>query len=352
MTTLPEPRSVAALRAHTNATRHTVDEIAQVVEGVVAADTMDQMCERTGWEPDELRDLIAHLGTWLTHVHGTSPAERIRAEKTTETSHTRRGKNPRVVIPVGFGRQRATRRDTARSYAAVAWWAPDRAELSRYVARRWRPAGAPTAGIVSYVWYSTSLGYVDDLDRHADPDSVWGPAVVAAWDLLEVTRSDAVAAVGRIAAAAVIDCDDVNWDQVAADAQTCRVLDEPVTNRLIRACGIATTGDTTSARMAAHRELRRFVTTATTNPRFSPAWVGDLSGDQTHRIIARAGIAECHEADRSVRDRVESLGLSADIDVILGDLRRAEAAGAADDYWESVERRAAGDDRWMELLDA
>lgn len=321
--------------------RVTGTQVRAVVDGLVAVDSLADVAATSGLTPTAVLDVVATFGTWLTHVKGGSGAA-------TETAAHRERAGTRgdtVTIPDGFERTAGHRRDVSKALAAIVVTDPSDELITRYIARQY-----PTATNVLPFQAVSAMLYFATKDRLDEVDAIapaFDPLAVAAYDLMETARADAVTGIGVLAGGDVTD--------LAALRDACtkaRWVAEGELARIERA--VTAAEQRPSAVPVLARELRLLAGRVDAHPdRYLPGTVADLTHGQVRRVAELAGLAveatrRSDEAD--IRRRLQALGLSTDADRLVPDGIKAAHVGITDTFWDAMQRRADGEADWDDDL--
>lgn len=298
-------------------------------------------------------DTIGTFGTWLTHSVGASGADvafvrdepQLSLFQTVNTvvkqlKPSRRHQPASVKIPMGYEPSAWHKRDVTRALAAVVTSAPNADVIARFVARTYRTRSSGlTYPLVAGVWMFAIRSRLDKVDQVSN-DPVFHGQVVAAYDLLDVARLDAIDALERLAggtlkpAAARKAISKSRW---LAEAELGRI--EHLLNT-----------DQAAYSRAVEQLQRRLAVDAA---RYRPVSIAALSAGQIQRVCAAAGLKI--ENDRvseeaEIRGRLRQMGISVDSDRLVPEALRALEKGTLDAFWEIMQARLDGDTTWGEQL--
>jgi hypothetical protein len=298
-------------------------------------------------------DTIGTFGTWLTHSVGASGADmafvkdepQLTLFQTVTTAvqqlkpSRRKPSNP-VRIPMGYEPSADHKRDVTRALAAIVMAAPGADVIARFVARTYRTrSGGLTYPLVAGVWMFAIRARLDKVDQVSN-DTVFHSQVVAAYDLLDVARLDAIEALERLAGGSL---------KPAAARKAIaksRWLAESELNRIEQL--LDTDFD------AYTRAVEQLGRRLKVEPgRYRPASIAALSAGQVQRICAASGLKV--ENDRiseeaEIRSKLRQMGLSVDSDRLVPEALRALERGSLDAFWEIMQARLDGDTTWGEQL--
>ncbi len=330
--------------------RPTVETLTAIIRGLKSIVPLPTLAAQLKMEPEEVLRTITGLGTWLIRAHGAAPGAIVYASQQRQLSFFQATPGT-IVIPLGYDQGA---RDTSRSIRAILVHDPDASELSRYIDRQFNvDAQVLTGQEVLDVWTVAALGLLDRL-QHGSSSPRWAGVMLEAYDLLDVSLTDAHRAARQIAAADPTDVETVQ------DALTKLIwLDEPRLRRLsdlLDACR----GDASDAAvLVVEREVTMLAREIQSRPRWLAADIAHLSISQVKSLVARNDLAHdpgTRRIELDVRRRLADMDLQRDFDLLVPDGVRATAMGGADVFWTAVEARIAGDPEWRQpladLLDA
>lgn len=363
----------------------TVSQVRGVVDGLIACRSLDEIAGTTKLEPSKVLDIVATFGTWLTHVLGGSGADTTtasdlaqaplfqfpcaKATKKTKaaakvkatakkaatkaaTKATKKvaptGASIQVVIPAGFERSAWHKRDVSKALASIVVANPDNELITRYIARQYPTSSKVlTFEMVAVIWRFATVGRLDEIDQ-VNPDSAaFTRLVVAAYDLLEVARRDAIAGIRLLASADTSDID--------ALRQACTKARWVAEGEIAKIESlVAAVASRPSAETVLVKELKFLARRIEANPsRYLIGSIAELMDGQVRRIGAAAGL-QVEGANRSdevqIRRQLQDMGLSSDVDRLVPDGLKALQAGIIDTFWDAMERRVDGDPAWDEDL--
>lgn len=341
----PEPHQVSAIVDLLVDARHDPDAIGRI----------------TGLGEQFTLDIIAGFGEFLGQSSGQTADVQIVSIKDAPhpvaeipTGKARRTFTPGqldlwpthtddiVVVPPGF-EIRYTKRELRKAIRNIVTSRPGEPEIRRWLLRRGHRVHQnlvfPTVAMVHCVSQLGRLGELDELVyTQRGVRSELARVIVAAYDLLDVTRADAVRSIDALADGAT---------DFAAHCVRASVLAEAAVGRL--RSGLATG----NARLAA-KALGRFrQEIADGGNRFRPADVSELNVGQVRRIAERAGLeleAPTYAEEGRVRAWIEESGQALEVELLLPDGVRAVHYGLGDVFKASLARRAEGDLTWSDQL--
>ena len=359
VTTAPTLKRVAAIerlrvRASEATERLSVPTVRAVVDGLRFAFPLAQIAQQTGLSEADVLDIAGSLGTWLTHVHGGSEATYLFAADL-EQQQLFRAADEGIIIPLGFERRGDQRRDVARSVACIVRREPDDTELSRWIDRKYPAAVGVLSGRDVYtVWRVAQLGRLAELDLVSKSPS-YAQVVVSAFDLLDVTLSDAVTGIDSLVATAGTSLTDVLDLAALEDAvQKVSWLNEGQFHRIAKLLAQAASSGSASSMKALARELRVFARIVSGSTAWPPTSIAGLTEGQVNRLVERAGLgiaADARKVESDIRARLIEMGFRNDVDRLLPEAMRAVSADLEDQFWLAIEARQAGDSDWRLQLD-
>jgi hypothetical protein len=353
---IEELRSRVTTRKANQPPKPTVDQVAQVVEDVckeVDLATTAALMGVTNQDAAEklVLDIVATFGTWLAHSVGRADVEYVYAANDPQPTlfpieGTR--EEGKVVIPYGYEPAGRHRRDVDKALCTIVHYKPDMTVISRFVARTYATRqdrfGYP---IVAGVWKFASCGRLGSIDKVSD-DLGFQEHVLEAFDLLDVAREDAIAAVRTLLSGDVktpeellVLCDKAYW------------LDEQGFASLRRSAEAARKSQAATDRM--QRDAGTLARKVTLQPsRYLPAQVSDLTLGQVRRICTNAGIRvepESRAEEAEIRMTLKNMGFSVDADRLVPEALRCAEKGTLDNFWAVMQARAEGDPTWSDQLE-
>lgn len=366
--------------------RLTTDEVRAIVSGLVACHSLEDIEGTSGLDKTSVLDVVAELGTWLTHVRGgtntvvvtaaelsqqplfqggnapkaNSASTKTSSKKLSKTSakapakagskkssKAKSGPAIQVVLPVGFERSAPHRRDVARALAAIVVADLSDDIIVRFLARKYpSETTVLTFPIVAALWRFATLGRLDDM-AEISPHLGFQRLLVAAWDLLEVARQDSADGIKELIAADVSDLDALR-DACAKS----RFVAEGELTRIERQITMA--HEREAALPLLSRELSFLAQRVRANPMaYLIGSIAELSEGQVRRIAQAAGLpvdGESRAEEAEIRSRLQQMGLSSDVDRLVPEGVRASQVGVLETFWDACERRLAGDQDWDQSL--
>lgn len=353
---IEEFRSRVSAKKANQPSKPTVEQVAQVsddlAKGIDLYDTAAKMGAATQEVGEKLvLDIVATFGTWLAHSLGRAEVDyRYAAEDPQPTLFPieNEASDGTIKVPAGYEPSGRHRRDVDKALCTIVHYAPDKTVISRFVARTYGTRqdrfGYP---IIAGVWKFASCGRIGTIDKVSD-DLGFQEHVLEAFDLLDVAREDAVAAIKELLETAVrtpeetlVICDKAYW------------LDEQGFASLRRSAEAAKTNEAAKDRM--QRDAGILARKAAMHPaRYLPGQVSDLTLGQVRRICTSAGIrvepeGRAEEAD--IRATLKSMGFAVDADRLVPEALRCADKGTLDDFWAVMQARAEGDPTWSDQLE-
>lgn len=362
--------------------RPTLEQLVIIRDDICSLTTAEETAARLGFDLEDLLDLVARLGSWIakgrkekpnttyvptakavqTALHQPSPQEphassapkAPRAEQDTlfdtgpaktrrpaKVKPTPKASTPapkEVQIPFGYGV------NIHRSVGFVVVFFPTRDTLSRFLAREYPQGSTLTGDLVMLVWRLVRLGRFGDLERVND-NAAWLRLVAEAYETLDVGLTRAREGVVTLLS------NEVDLDEVESAATKAAWLAEREFSRLRGA--IALVHEDPSARPALERARRELCRYLSTHDDLVPAGVRDLREGQARRVAEAAGLTVDVTDERlraQVRERLHTLGLGADADLLVPRAIDFAARGELDAFFAVMEDRAGGDPAWESRL--
>lgn len=322
----------------------------------------------TGLSAAEVLTLIGELGTWL----GTKGTGRQQAAATSTAdaapvealiARTRAGadqlslfaqhQDGLVIVPAGF-EAKATKRELDKSIWQIVQNKPDEALLRRFLLRRYhRIHQVLTFPVVAAVHRIAQLGRLGEIDKLASNGKWVNPelarVLVEAYDLLDVARIDAVAAIDTMVALA--EAPVIDRTALKGAMSRARFLAEADVVRVSRAVELEAAGTEVDAVRPALVRLAARVGDAPWS--YRPADIAELNDGQVQRICAAAGLdleAPAFQVEDSVRTWIVDAGFELEVDLLLPDGVRATQAGLGEVFQDALRRRAEEQLDWADEL--
>ena len=335
-------------------TRPTVARVNTIVNDLIAGRTLDETAAKMGQASRELNvnlvlGVIARYGTWLTHTLEVNEVEPVYAS---DLGPKAKAPKDKIVIPLGYEPANNGGRDIARALAAVVANKPNAEITARFVDRTYRlRSSSLTYHMVTSVWGFASRGRIPRIHKVSD-DPIFHMEIAAAYDLLDVARSDAHKAIEQLISIR----NPLDQEKIALIRDSllkCSWVHEGEISRLLR------TAETSLLRAASvpllERELDALRARAE-DP--GSTWnirsVGALNAGQVRRIAAAAGLAVepvTKSNESSIRATLRSMGLSSDADKLVPEALRASDRNLLEEFWSVLQARVEGDVTWSEQLE-
>lgn len=364
------------------------EPITEIVKGIHQRLPVPKIAEIAGVTCYDVVTVVQKFGVWLARVNGPAPitvhlsaevldgdqrmqlnqlftatpaplgkvsiAERDAAVAKLNRNRRRRGLLPRdIVLPDGFAQPwedpatgEEVTRDVRKAYGAIVaafGGSTDQATIIRFLARSAQAPQVLQAEHLSIVWTLARMGRLDEIDK-VNP-SYWSlnQQFVAAYDILEGARADAMRALARL----LSDRDALDPSEAPNLVAHLRPLFEADARRIGE---IADMDPSPQRDRFLARELNWLVKRIESNPSM---WlldnIGKLHDGQMRRVCELHGlnVAGHSRTDESaIRDRLGDLGLRPDEDTLVPMALRARNAGFEDMFWEAMSRRAKNDPAW------
>ena len=312
-------------------------------------------------------DLVAELGTWLVHVHGTKKVQyTIAAEQTEQlslfglsevvtapnTKKSKKSKKSNLVIPSGFERKAWHKRDVTNSIIAIVLNHPGDEELSRWLDRKYRSdVGVLSGKDIHSLWLLAQLGRINDVDKMSKEPS-FAQVMVAAFDLIDVSLTDALRGLATLYKIGLHKLP-LDVARVKRAAQMSIWLHETRLTRVLRIVDLVERGGA-EAENHLLEELEQLATFVTSNPSIRASKLASLNGRQIHRLVEQAGLGlqeDEHKIEAEIRRKLTEMGLRKDMDRLLPMALRALNVGLESNFWSAIEARRSGDPDWRYDLD-
>jgi hypothetical protein len=338
--------------------RPTVARLNVIVEDLLAGRSLQETAQKMGQPTTDenvnlVLGVVARFGTWVTHTMEVNDVEPLFASileaKAPGSAEEARQKG-HIVIPQGYEPDRNSGRDVARALAAIIANRPTPESVARFVDRTYRLRSSTlTHQMVSSVWSFAARNRLDRITKVSD-DPIFHQQVVAAFDLLDVSRTDALRSIERLLAVRhPLDSDDI--ETVIAELSRIRWVSEAEITRLLR------TAETARQRPAGiavlERELRLLAARVDREP-WNISSVGKLNAGQIRRIATLGGLAvdaPTRTNEAVIRTTLRTMGLSSDADKLVPEALRATERNLLDEFWTILQSRVDGDITWSEQLE-
>jgi hypothetical protein len=329
--------------------RLTIDTLSAVVEGLRAVTPLATMVENLQLTEEEIFKIVTDLGTWLIHAHGRAPGEITYAAKQAQPTLFQGPATKVVVVPLGFDRRKGRRHDISRSIRAIIVHAPDQAELARYIDRQFPSEIMTLTGRdVCVIWRVATMGLLDALHEGSNSRS-WASVMLEAYDLLDVSLTDA-----HRAARLLCTADKLGLDDLEASLTKLAWLNESRIRRLVSLLDMCREDPSVESMRILERELSLLTQELLARPPWLAATIGQLIQGQVIRLIERNGLGldpETRKIELEVRRRLATMGLKRDFDLLVPDGVRATLLGFSDVFWDALDARNQGDSEWRLALD-
>jgi len=349
-------RSRVSAKKANQPSKPTVEQVAQVSEDLANGTDLHDTAAKMGAVTQEageklVLDIVATFGTWLAHSLGRAEVDyRYAADDPQPTLFPLENENSNgmVTVPSGYEPNGRHRRDVDKALCTIVHYAPDKTVISRFVARTYATRqdrfGYP---IIAGVWKFAACGRLGTIDKVSD-DLGFQEHVLEAFDLLDVAREDAIAAIKELLTTAaktpeeiLVICDKSYWLDEQGFASLRRSAEAAMTNegaldRMKRDAGIL-------ARKAAMH-----------TGRYMPGQVSDLTLGQVRRICTSAGIRvepEGRAEESDIRATLKTMGFAVDADRLVPEALRCAEKGTLDEFWAVMTARAEGDPTWSDQLE-
>ena len=382
-TVLTKVPAIERLREQAKASTSRIDlaSVRCVVDGIIAGLPLDAVARGTSFvetqrldddgnaktltPAEQVMDLVAELGTWLVHVHGTkkvaysvaAECEQLSLFALPETStpvaskRSKKAKKPKVVIPLGFERKAWHKRDVTNSIIAIVLNQPDDEELSRWLDRKYRSdVGVLSGKDVHTLWLLAQIGRIEDVDKMSK-EPAFAQVMVAAFDLLDVSLTDAVGGLSTLYEMGKHKIP-LNVERAQRAATMAVWLHEARLSQVINLAQAAA-NDRSGETYLLH-ELERLASYIEGHRSIRPLKLESLSGGQVQRLVERAGLGRQEDErklEAEIRRKLTEMGLRKDMDRLLPMGMRALNVGLESTFWSAIEARRSGDPDWRYDLD-
>lgn len=357
MTTSPTIERLRRARPD-ESSKPTLDQLRSVVDGLHGCQPLSSISTISGLPEARVLDLVAELGTWLTHVRGgagvTTSSASDSSQQVLFQNPVKGSKKPSVVVPLGFERRAPHKRDVAKALASIVVARPDDDTLARFIARKYpTKAKVLTFSMVAAVWRFATLkgpdgtSRLEEIDQLNPSNHTLNELLVAAYDLIDLAVRDANAGIATLVAADLSDlgslraaCAKARW---VAEAELGKI------ERLIEACELRS-----SAERLLTTELRFLAQRVKALPgRYTIGSIAELNEGQVLRIAQAAGLSiegTSRAEESEIRGRLKAMGFSSDLDRLVPEAIRAGQVGIIAEFWEAMEARQSGDTDWAQHL--
>lgn len=347
-------RSVEQSKARAHL-RPNVERVTRIVQDIMSITDLDATAKAMDVDDHDtavslVLDVVAAFGTWIGHSIGTTatvvvPAADVEQLPLMQLPHMlvdRKSKLPTVILPPGYEPGAAHGRDVSKALSLIVVTDPGDEMIGRFVSRTYQPRSVElTYPFITGVWDFARRGRLHRIDRVSD-DPVFHELVVESYDLLEVSRRDAVTALAALAdprtppqelrRLVVLS----RWLAPDEVARIERCLDHPGAD---------------GANL--QREQLLLAARIDDQPlKLQPESIAELAQGQVLGIIRAAGVRVDSERglELEIRAGLKNLGLSGDTDRLLPEAQRAASRGKLDEFWAVMNARVEGDLTWTEQL--
>jgi hypothetical protein len=293
--------------------------------------------------------VIARYGTWLTHTLDVNDVEPVYAA---DIAPNAKAPKDRILVPLGYEPVSNSGRDIARALAAIVANRPSADVTARFVDRTYRlRSSSLTYHMVASVWGFASRGRIPRIRKVSD-DPIFHLEVAAAYDMLDVARTDAQRCIRDILDAKA-PLDEPGLQALRDNLIQCRWVHEGEVNRLLKTVDTAIKRQASTPLVERELDHLRSRSEEPGSP-WNLASVGLLNAGQVRRISAQAGITvdpvgKSNEAQ--IRASLRSMGLSQDADKLVPEALRASDRNLLDEFWGVLQARLEGDVTWSEQLE-
>lgn len=251
-----------------------------------------------------------------------------------------------VLVPEGFEKTSKYKRDVSKAYCAIIERNPDDEVITRFLQRHYsNESKALSFPLIASVWFFLKIGRADQLIEVSPNNTEFIDSVLECYDLLDVSRKDALEAVEYLCSGNV-DFNDLSY--LDALIKKSFWLCESEFLNIQRKLETALIRDV--ALSSLKFEVERFVNRVKSNPtKYMPSKVSELSLGQVRRIAQLSGLDvdnDARELENNVRERLKTLGLTSDLDKLLPAGVRAAKVGRDDDFFEILQSRKLGELDW------
>jgi hypothetical protein len=346
-------RAAVATRQAAQSQKPTVEQVKYIVEELrlcrPLALTASRLGLATAAESEKfVLDVVATFGTWLSHSLGRADVEVVYEDHEAQPRlfHMIDEDDGGVKIPAGYEPWSAHQRDVVRALSAILHHNPSDEVIARYVSRTYGARQAVLSyPLVSGVWGFAVRNRLATIHL-VSADLVFQAQTVEAFDLLDIARADAVAAIVRLVS------EELEPGEALAEAEKAYWLAESELRAVIGALELVNAGKAPNQVVErAIGTLRRHVNAAP--GRYLPSEVRDLTLGQVQRICVANGLkvaSETRSEEADIRTTLKEMGLSADADRLVPQALRCAEQGDLDSFWAIMQSRVEGDLTWGEQL--
>jgi hypothetical protein len=333
--------------------RPTVEQVTIIVtdigDGIDLGTTGSKMGRSTHDAGEKMvLDVVATFGTWLAHSIGRAEVDYLyAADQDQPQLFATADQAGKVIIPVGYEPAGRHRRDLDKALCTIIAHKPGTEVITRFVARTYTARQSRLSyPVIAGLWGFTQRGRLETIDLVSD-DLIFQTQVLEAFDLLDVSREDAIKAV-RI----LLGKENPSPKHVLATCDRAYWLDESGFQTLRRAAEAASRSKDLTNRIEREVELlRRRVELRPSH--FAPADVASLTLGQVRRICENAGIRvepENRAEEAEIRATLKAMGFAVDADRLVPEALRCAEQGMLDEFWEIMNARKGGDPSWSTQL--
>lgn len=354
--------------------------IAKIVIGLRDNTSLKDLMKQTRLSETEILDIVAGLGTWLIHVHGSVPETAKPAAKTSTKSPVRastrketqlslldilekpksakvvtpKGSKPKIdedKVPPGFEKSAAHRRDVVKSVGSIIYHNPSNSEITRWLDRRYMStSGVLTGADVTLMHLMAQLGRLSEMGA-ISPSPAAAQAIVGAFDLFDVAICDANEAVSMLSGVGRGEIN-LSADEIMHNATKMAWLNEARSSKIFALARQAKEFADRESLAALNHDLRSFSFEAE-SIHWHPKDIASLRRAQVARLIERSGLAKSEDLKRTeseIRNKLVEMGLKDDLDRLLSDAMRAVHAKCESEFWAAITARQSGDANWRARL--
>ena len=355
--------AIERLRAHTpeRVNSLSLKQITTIVAFMLKGESISEIAKRTRLSKEYIVRAIIDLGTWL----GQTTRSSATLNKTLATSSTsleiecewegpanNRFKQlglfsaPSLATSSKQDKDLLLGVDFSKSVVQIMSTDPDESLLRRWLMRRYHSVHQVLDfGVVALVHRICQLNRLVDIEqlpKRGVFNSNFARVLVEAYDLLEVTRKDAVTAVGHLTSQSTGD----KFTDLEASISTASWLHQAVFNRL----SVSVESNPSEVQPLLARLARDAVSAPNT---YLPANIAELNDGQVLRLAQHVGLrvdSVSKEELAQVRSWVAALDMSQDSDILVASGVLACRAGLGNLYQKSLEKRAKGSFNWAKTL--
>lgn len=311
----PQPSSIEKLRdvKRVESKQLTIEQYLKLIPALSEKSHRSEVEKLLKVSTKELVAAISALGIWLGQSAGASPTPLSKEEFTGETDT--------IAIPEGFSKEELGH-DVRKAVASILHHRPDEALIRRFIIRTNNRAHMVlTFGLVSSVAAIAQLGRIAEIDGVAKSrDGSYIPELsrmlVASYDLLDVSRADAMTALVDIMMTSTIET--IDFANLEHQIVKARWVNEAAFTRLEITLDEAKESGN-SAPLAL--ELSRLVSRIKANPNnWLLANISQLTEGHVMSICKQAGISiedTSRQEESNVKSWIVDAGLSNELDQLI-----------------------------------